>query len=111
MTKLVTLVSKKFTGGEFEKEFTAAGNKLKAFIEKRENIHGISIFLKGKTSFIHLGTLHASSFSNLVSEHNLIKGETYKLSISSAGASKRDEEGNYNDLPSIVEVSAVWEDS
>jgi hypothetical protein len=106
MTKLVPLLSKKFTDNQCQNEFVAAASKLTLIVENRENVQNIQLHLKGRKGFIPVTSFYSPS--SCLENVDLIKGETYRLIAASAGASQRSENGTFVPSPSIVEVSGYW---
>jgi hypothetical protein len=106
MTKLVPLLSKKFTDNQFQTEFVATATKLTLVVENRDNVQNIQLHLKGRKGFIPVTAIHSAA--NCLETVDLFKGETYRLTAVSSGTSQRDEEGKFKPNPSTVDVSGYW---
>ena len=106
MTKLVPLLSKKFTDVQYQNEFVAAASKLTLIIESRENVQNIQLHLKGRKGFIPVTSFFSPA--SCLEDVDLIKGETYRLTAASAGTSQRGEDGTFTPSSSIIEVSGYW---
>lgn len=107
MSNIETLYSKTFKDQQTTSTFKAKGNKINLFIEERENVGQVSIYLKGKKRNILITTLHTNS-SNVI-ELSMFEGESYLFDISKGGESIKLEGDKRADKPAKINISAIWE--
>jgi hypothetical protein len=108
MTKLVSLLSKKFTGEQVESSFVAKSSKLTLIVEKRENISTINLFLKGRKELISIGSIFTSTASSNIIKFDLIQGETYQVTCTPAQEKIKGKDDVLIDKHSTIEISGHW---
>jgi hypothetical protein len=106
MSNIESLYSKKFKASEDEVSFTAKSKKLHLLLEEKENISMLTLSLKGQKGFFSV--FHTNGQTGNVFEIPTFEGETYKLTLSSAGQMTRDSNKVMKDCASSASVSALW---
>ncbi|MFY0667321.1 MAG: hypothetical protein JXQ95_04760 [Alteromonas stellipolaris] len=107
MSNIESLYSKSFKGDSDEFNIKAKGKKLHLFIEERENIAHISIYMKGKKNNIHMMSTYSPSEYSL--EVDTFKDETYKIEIKSGSQMVDDASGGRVIAPCAAVLSGIWE--
>lgn len=107
MSNIETLYSKEFKGNEANFTFKAKSKKLHLMIEEQSNISSLNLSLKGKKQHVCIRTLYTKDGS--LFELPTFEGETYQVTIFSAGELVRNDREEHIEKPSSATISAIWE--
>tara|TARA_R110001583_G_scaffold126232_2_gene277825 strand:+ start:3776 stop:4102 length:327 start_codon:yes stop_codon:yes gene_type:complete len=107
MSNIETLYSKEFKGNEANFTFEAKSKKLHLMIEEQSNISCLSLSLKGKKQHVHIRSFYTKD--GPVFEFPTFEGETYQVTISSAGELGRNDKDEQFEKPLSATISAIWE--